>query len=51
MFGKIHGLENIAYLSEDELKACEGNPVKLQIAINNVKIPKGVPQTYEQRVA
>ena len=29
MFGKIHGLENIAYLTKEELDACKGNPVKL----------------------
>lgn len=27
--GKIHGLENIAFLSEDELAATGGNPFKL----------------------
>lgn len=51
MFGKIHGLENIAYLTDEEVAACNGNPVALQEAINNVKIPKGVPQTYEERIA
>lgn len=49
-YGKIHGLENICFLSKEEIAACDNNPVKLQIAINNVKIPKGHPQTYEQRV-
>lgn len=28
-YGKIHGLENIAYLTPEEIAACEGNPVKL----------------------
>lgn len=51
MFGKIHGLENIAYLTEEQIHACNGNPVLLQEAINAVEIPKGVPQTYEQRAA
>jgi hypothetical protein len=29
MFGKIHGLENIAYLTDEEVAACNGNPVAL----------------------
>ena len=29
-FGKIHGLENIAFVSEEELKATNGNPVLIQ---------------------
>jgi hypothetical protein len=28
-FGKIHGLENIAFANEEELKATNGNPVKI----------------------
>ena len=28
-FGKIHGLENIAFADIDEIKATEGNPVKI----------------------
>jgi hypothetical protein len=43
MYGKIHGLENICYLSKEEIESCNGNPVALQTAINNVKVPKGVP--------
>lgn len=26
-YGKIHGLENIAYATEEELKASAGNPI------------------------
>lgn len=26
-FGKIHGLENLALLTEEEIKSCKGNPV------------------------
>lgn len=51
MFGKIHGLENICFLSDEQLRACAGNPVLLQEAINNVVIPKGFSQTVEQREA
>ena len=29
-FGKIHGLENIAFADPEELKATNGNPVKIQ---------------------
>jgi hypothetical protein len=43
-FGKVHGLENMAFLDEETLKATEGNPVKLQDAVNNVKHP-GPPAT------
>jgi hypothetical protein len=29
-FGKIHGLENIAFADPEEVKATNGNPVKIQ---------------------
>ena len=29
LFGKIHGLENIAYATPEELKACGNDPMKL----------------------
>jgi len=35
MFGKIHGLENIALLTEDQLKNIS-DPINLQRAINNI---------------
>ena len=35
MFGKIHGLENIAFLSKEELDKIR-NPIDLQLAVNNV---------------
>lgn len=28
-FGKIHGLENIAYCDDADLADCDGNPIKL----------------------
>lgn len=34
--GKIHGLENIALLSAEELKAVSRDPVALQLAVNKV---------------
>jgi len=50
MLGKIHGLENIALLSQEEVEACHGNPVALQHAINNVKFDINETKTYEQKV-
>ena len=41
-FGKVHGLENIAYCDPAAVEACEGNPVKLQKLINNVT-PEDIP--------
>lgn len=29
-FGKIHGLENIAFADPEEIRATNGNPVKIQ---------------------
>ncbi len=47
MFGKIHGLENIAYLSDEQLDNIH-DPVSLQLAINNVVRPKHVASSYEE---
>jgi hypothetical protein len=33
-FGKIHGLENIAFADEEEIRATNGNPVKIQEIVN-----------------
>ena len=41
-FGKIHGLENIAYCSPADLEATNGNPYKLQKLVNTID-PKNVP--------
>ncbi len=49
MMGKIHGLENIAYLTDEQLESAKGNPVTLQMLINNVKIPLGEALNYEQQ--
>lgn len=35
-YGKIHGLENIAYLDDEKIKELEGDPWRLQIEINKV---------------
>jgi len=34
--GKIHGLENLAFVSDDEIEACQGNPQKLQQLVDRV---------------
>ena len=48
-FGKIHGLENIAFCDPDELKACNGNPYTLQKLVNKVS-PLDAPgfSSYEE---
>jgi hypothetical protein len=33
-FGKIHGLENIAFADEAEIKATNGNPARIQDIVN-----------------
>jgi len=33
-YGKIHGLENIAYCSIEEIQECQGDPIELQKLIN-----------------
>lgn len=35
--GKVHGLENIAYLSEEQLEEIGDDPIKLQEALNKVE--------------
>ena len=49
-FGKIHGLENIAYVSEEDLKKAAGNPVALQLLVNKVDGPTNVPTSHEESV-
>ena len=39
-FGKIHGLENIAYLTDEQIASTNGNPAALQLLINEVKNTK-----------
>jgi hypothetical protein len=35
-FGKVHGLENIAFVDEQDIKATNGNPVAIQELVNKV---------------
>lgn len=48
VYGKIHGLENVAFLSKEELDRCSNNPVALQLALDNVEKPIDQPITFEQ---
>lgn len=50
-FGKIHGLENIAFCDPKEISATGGNPVKLQGLINAVNGPSKLFGSYEELVA
>jgi len=36
-YGKIHGLENIAFVDPKKLAECEGNPVAIQKLVNEVE--------------
>jgi hypothetical protein len=38
-FGKIHGLENIAFVDEALLEKVKGNPVRLQKMVNDIDGP------------
>ena len=41
-FGKVHGLENIAFVDPERLAAAKGNPVAIQELINEIN-PEDVP--------
>lgn len=45
--GKIHGIENIAFVDEEELKRTEGNPVKIQQLVANAKPPGPPAQSFD----
>lgn len=47
VYGKIHGLENVAFLSKEEFDRVSNNPVALQVALDNVEKPIDRPITYE----
>lgn len=49
-FGKIHGLENIAFADIEELKATEGNPVKIQKIVNKYDGPNFQINSYEHLI-
>ena len=49
MYSKIHGLENIAFLTDEQIQTIS-DPMTLQRAINNVRKPDRVFQSYEEMV-
>lgn len=52
MFGKIHGLENLAYVDPEKILEAKGNPVSIQELANQVK-PQDIKghASYEELVA
>lgn len=49
-FGKIHGLENIAFADPEELRATNGNPVKIQKIVDRYDGAPDRFDSYEQVV-
>jgi hypothetical protein len=49
LMGKIHGLENIAFLTKEELNTIDGNPVKLQELVNNAQPTGAVACSFNDR--
>ena len=50
-FGKVHGLENLAFADEDEIKETKGNPVKLQKIVDRVEGSPLEVHSYEELMA
>ena len=48
-FGKIHGLENIAFADPAEVRNTNGNPVKLQQIVDKIEGPTNI-DSYEHLV-
>lgn len=49
-FGKIHGLENIAFADPAEIKATNGNPVKIQKIVNKYDGPNFTINSFEHLI-
>lgn len=47
-FGKIHGLENIAFAEEAELKEVNGDPIALQLLVNKYDGRGPVETSFEE---
>lgn len=47
-FGKIHGLENIAFAEEADLKATNGDPIALQLLVNRLEGGKASETSFEE---
>ena len=50
-FGKVHGLENIAFLSDQELAKAGGHPVELQRLLNDVEKPETPALSFDHLIA
>ena len=46
-FGKIHGLENLAFADPQEIKETNGNPVKIQRIVDRYDGAPTNPDSYE----
>jgi hypothetical protein len=49
-FGKIHGLENIAFADPEEIKATNGNPVKIQQIVDRADPNKLQVHSFEHLI-
>jgi hypothetical protein len=51
-YGKIHGLENLAFASEEEFRACKGDPKKIQNLVDRINDQEKPlpPQNFEKSV-
>lgn len=51
-YGKVHGLENLAFASEEELASCRGDPLSIQRLVDSINDrPKPLPpQTFDKAV-
>jgi hypothetical protein len=50
-FGKVHGLENLAFVDPEAIKATNGNPVKIQQLVNSADRSKLPIHSFEHLVA
>lgn len=46
LMGKIHGLENIAFLTKEELDSIDGNPIRLQHLVNQAKPTEHIASSF-----
>jgi hypothetical protein len=45
--GKIHGLENVSLLTDEEINSVKGDPIKLQLLINDTEGRRKTPANHE----
>ena len=48
LMGKIHGLENIAFLTKEELDSIDGNPIRLQHLVNQAKPTGHIASSFNE---